>query len=77
MDSSTTTLKSISNSRVSSQFLLLLYLIEIPVFNANSVDTDQTPDSAASDLDLRCLPIIFWGFPTKMGYGNATLHQRH
>ena len=29
--------------------------IEIPVFNTNSVDPDQMPRSAASDLDLHCL----------------------
>ena len=29
---------SISNSRVSGQFLLLLCFIEIPVFNANNAD---------------------------------------
>ena len=28
--------------------------IEIPVFNANGVDPDQTPRSAASDLGLHC-----------------------
>ena len=27
------------------------------VINANSVDPDQTPRSAASDQDLRCLPM--------------------
>ena len=27
------------------------------VFNANSVDPDQTPRSAASDLGLHCLPM--------------------
>ena len=32
------------------------------VFNANSVDPDQTPRSAASDLDLHCLPMpLFYG----------------
>ena len=31
--------------------------MEIPVFNANSVDPDQTPRSAASDLGLHCLPM--------------------
>ena len=31
--------------------------IEIPVFNPNSVDPDQTPRSAASDQDLHCLSI--------------------
>ena len=42
-------------------FLLLPYYIEIPVFNANSVDPDQTPRSAASDLGLHCLPMsLLW-----------------
>ena len=31
--------------------------IEIPVFNANSLDPDQTPRSAASELGLACLPM--------------------
>ena len=30
---------------------------EIPVLNANNVDPDQTPRSAASDLGLLCLPM--------------------
>ena len=47
---------SISNSRVSGLFLLLLCFIEVPVFNANSVDPDQMPCSVASDLGLHCLP---------------------
>ena len=35
--------------------------IEIPVFKANSVDPDQTPRSAASDLGLHCLPMsLLW-----------------
>ena len=29
----------------------------ILVFNANSVDPDQVPHSAASDLGLHCLPV--------------------
>ena len=29
----------------------------LPVVSANSVDTDQTPRSAASDLGLHCLPM--------------------
>ena len=33
-------------------FIFTIYCIEIPVFNANSVDPDQTPRSAASDLGL-------------------------
>ena len=31
--------------------LLLLYFIDIPVFNANSVDPDQRQCSVASDLE--------------------------
>ena len=52
---------SISNSRVSGKFLLLLCFIEIPVFNANSVDCDQSPHSVVSDLGLQCLPITLLG----------------
>ena len=33
-------------------FLGLLFIIEIPVLNANSVDPDQTPHYGVSDLDL-------------------------
>ena len=31
--------------------------METPVLNTNSVDPDQTPHSAASDLRLHCLQI--------------------
>ena len=32
-----------------------------PLLNANSVDPDQTPQNAASDLGLYCLPMsILW-----------------
>ena len=35
--------------------------IEIPVFNANSADPDQTPRPAASDLGLHSLPMpLYW-----------------
>ena len=37
------------------QFLLLPCFYEIPVINANRVDPDQTPRSAASDLGLHYL----------------------
>ena len=64
MDSSITTFfldRSVSNSRVSDYFILLLCFIEIPTFNANSVDPDQMLHSPASDLALHCLPLtIFW-----------------
>ena len=42
-------------------FLLLSVIIEIPVVNANSVDPDQTPQIAASDLYLHCLSVVFFG----------------
>ena len=37
---------SISNSRVSGKLLLFWGFKEIPVINANSIDTDQIPHSA-------------------------------
>ena len=42
-------------------FLALPFIMEIPVFNANSADPDQMPHSAASDLDLHCLLISLFG----------------
>ena len=53
--------QSVSNSCVSDYFLLLLCFTENPVVNANSVDPDQMPNSAASDLGLHCLPITLLG----------------
>ena len=47
--------RSISMRRTSGYFLLFPCFIENPVFNANGVDPDQTPHSAASDLGLHCL----------------------
>ena len=44
--------RSISNIRGVWLVLLLACFIEIHVFNANSVDPDQTPHIAASDLGL-------------------------
>ena len=42
-------------------FLVSPCFIEITVFNANSVDPDQTPRSAASDLCLHFLPVsLLW-----------------
>ena len=49
--------RSISYIGVSGWLLLLSFFVEIPVFNANSIDPDQTPRSAASDLGLHCLPM--------------------
>ena len=46
---------------MSGLILVLSFTIEIHVFNANSVDPDQTPRSAASDLVLHCLLMfLFW-----------------
>ena len=48
-------------------FSSLPCFIDIPVFNANSVDPDQTLHSAASDLGLHCLPItLFRGSRLKL-----------
>ena len=47
---------SISNSRVGVWLVFITtctYFIDIPVFNADSVDPDQVPN-----LGLHCLPII-------------------
>ena len=47
----TQTLRPFSTEGVPGSFLLLLNLKK-NVFNANTVDLDQTPRSAASDLGL-------------------------
>ena len=47
---------SISNIRGVWVVLLLQCFIEIPVFNTNSVDPDQVPRTAASELGLHFLP---------------------
>ena len=54
--------KSISNKKVSDWFLLLPCFTEIPILNANSVDPDQMPHSAASDLGLLFanVPFMEW-----------------
>ena len=38
-------------------YVVFFFLLEITVVNANNVDPDQTPRSAASDLGLHCLPM--------------------
>ena len=40
-------------------FLLISCFVEVCELNANSVDPDQTPRSAASDLGLHCLSMSF------------------
>ena len=57
--------RPISSLRVSGLLfffpLLLSIIIKIPILNANSVNSDQTPRSAASDLGLHCfLMSLFW-----------------
>ena len=47
--------RSISNIRGVWLVFIIPCFIEIPVFNANSVNPDQMPRSAASDLGLLCL----------------------
>ena len=52
---------------VSDLFLLLSFIIESPVLNINSVNPNQTPRSAASDLGLHCLPIsLLWNASHKL-----------
>ena len=51
--------RSISSSRGVWLVLFLPCFIEIPVFNANSVNPDQMPQFAASDLGLHCLLMSF------------------
>ena len=54
--------RSINNRRdVWLVFFILPCFIANPEFHANSVDPDQKPRYAASDLGLHCLPIsILW-----------------
>ena len=42
-------------------FIIIIFA-EISELNANSVDPDQMPHSAVSDLGLHCLPMsLLWG----------------
>ena len=49
--------QSISSLRGVLSVLIISMFKEMPVVNANSVDPDQTPRSAASDLGQHCLPM--------------------
>ena len=53
-----------SMSNIRGVWLVVFFIITClkkTAFNANSVDPDQTPRSAASDLGLHCLPIsLLW-----------------
>ena len=54
---------------MSGWFLLLICLKEIPILNANSVDSDQRPCSVVSETYGSALfaKYPFGGFLTKMG----------
>ena len=57
----------------SGLFLGILLIREIPVFNANSVDPDQTPHYVASDLGLYCLQ-RFHLWDAKLKWVNIEMH---
>ena len=51
--------------------------VEIPVLNANSVDPDQTPRYAASDLGLHCFPMsLLWDARLKRGIQDWTANVK-
>ena len=55
--------RSISNLRDVWLGFTFILVRDNSVFHANSVDPDQTPRSAASDLGLNCLPMsLLWDF---------------
>ena len=47
--------RSICNTKGVWLISIITIFIESPVFNANCVNPDRTPRSAASDLGLHCL----------------------
>ena len=47
---------------------IVLCFINILVLNANSVDPDQTPHSAVSDLGQHCLPITLLALYSTLHY---------
>ena len=61
--------------------LVLSFIVEVPVLNANSVAPDQTPPCAASDLGINVCKRPFNGTPSIKGLISASdkhliLHQR-
>ena len=65
-------------SGVSGWFLFLSYFVIISELISNSVDSDQTPRSAASDLGLYCLPMsLLWDSRLKWVKHTATVSQLH
>ena len=66
--------RSISNRSVWLVFIITMFY-KIPVFNANSVDPDPTPRSAASDLGLHYLPMShLWDARLKWVKHNCPAH---
>ena len=55
-------------------FFIIVVFVEISELNANSVDPDQTPHSAASDLDLHCLLMsLLWD--ARLIWVKKTIHH--
>ena len=66
---------SISNISGVWLVFIITMLIEIHVLNANSVEPDQTPRSAASDRGLLCLPMsLLWNTRLKWVKTNVSGH---
>ena len=54
--------RSISNRRCAWTVFIITLFYRFPIFNANSVDPDQTPHSVASDQDIHSSPMsLLWG----------------
>ena len=70
-------INSLDRSFLYDKFLLLSCFVEISELNANSVDPDQGPRSAASDLGLHCLPCAFYGTPGFNGLTITSLHYEN
>ena len=53
--------RSIASRRGVWVVFIIMVFVDIPVVNVNSVDSDQTLRSVASDLGLHCLPMpLLW-----------------
>ena len=66
----------IGDEGMSGLFLLLPCFVEISKFNANSVDPDHTPCSAASDLGLHFLPMsLLWDARLKWVNESSGTHK--
>ena len=72
VDTSTTTvwtcLFPTAGYLISFYYYNVLCFIEIPVFNANSVDPDQMPHSVTSDLGLHCFFFVFFVLFVFLGF---------